>query len=146
MNLNTTTFGSNSDGVFDAIATLYCRKNDKQRTPSNVVSHDVFFRRPRFRLYCDVSNVARETFQTWQDRRFKRGKRDVSNVARETFQTWQDTFQTWQERRRFKRGKRDVSNVARETWQERRCKRRFKRGKRDVSNVARPRFKRGKRR
>jgi hypothetical protein len=36
-----------------------------------------FFRRPRFRLYCDVSNVARETLQTWQDRRFKHGKRDV---------------------------------------------------------------------
>jgi hypothetical protein len=90
-----------------------------------------FFRRPNFRLSCDVSNVARETLQTWQDRRFKRRKRDVSNVARETLQTWQE--------RRFKRGKSDVSNVARETLQtsqERRCKRR----KTDVSNVARPTF------
>jgi hypothetical protein len=81
-----------------------------------------FFRRPCFRLYCDVSNVvsnvARETLQTWQDRRFKRGKRDVANVARPTFQTWQE--------RRCKRGKIDVSNVAIETlqtWQVRRCKR-----------------------
>jgi hypothetical protein len=79
-----------------------------------------FFRRPSFRLYCDVSNVARETLQTWQDRHFKRGKTDVSNVARPTFQTWQE--------RRCKRGKTDVSNVARETlqtWQDRH----FKRGK-----------------
>jgi hypothetical protein len=102
-----------------------------------------FFRRPNFRLSCDVSNVARETLQTWQDRRCKRRKRDVSNVARETLQTWQD--------RRFKRRKRDVANVARETlqmWQDRR----FKRRKRDVANVAREtlqtwqdrRFKRGK--
>jgi hypothetical protein len=52
-------------------------------------------------------DVVRPTFQTWQDRRFKRGKRDVANVAR-----------------RFKRGKRDV-DVARpfQTWQVRRCKR-----------------------
>jgi hypothetical protein len=87
-----------------------------------------FFRRPNFRLSCDVSNVARPTFQTSQERRFKRRKTDVSNVARETFQTWQE--------RRFKRGKTDVSNVARatfQTWQERR----FKRRKRDVANVAR---------
>jgi hypothetical protein len=43
--------------------------------------------------------VARETFQTWQDR-------DVANVASEMFQTWQE--------RRFKGGKRDVK-VERET-------------------------------
>jgi hypothetical protein len=49
--------------------------------------------------------VARPTFQTWQDRRCKRGKRDVSKVARETFQTWQE--------RHFKGGKRDVLKVAR---------------------------------
>jgi ribonuclease HI len=40
------TFGSNSDGAFDAIATLYCRENDKQQTPSNVISHDVAFPTP----------------------------------------------------------------------------------------------------
>jgi hypothetical protein len=32
----------------------------------------------------DVSDVARGTFQTWQEGRFKGGKRDVSKVARET--------------------------------------------------------------
>jgi hypothetical protein len=71
-----------------------------------------FFRRPHFRLYCDVSNVARETLQTWQDRHFKRGKRDVLNMAIETSRTWQD--------RRLERGKSDILNVARETsetWQ-----------------------------
>jgi hypothetical protein len=56
----------------------------------------------------DVSNVAIPTCQTWQTRRFKRGKTDVSNVASETFQTWQE--------RRFKGGKRDVLKVARETF------------------------------
>ena len=35
--LHTTAFGSNSDGAFDAIATFYCWKTDKPRTPSNVV-------------------------------------------------------------------------------------------------------------
>jgi hypothetical protein len=40
---NTTAFGSNSDGAFDAIATFYCRTTDKPQTPSNVVSHDVVF-------------------------------------------------------------------------------------------------------
>ena len=49
--------------------------------------------------------MASETFQTWQERRFKGGKRDVSNVARETFQTWQE--------RHFKGGKRDILKVAR---------------------------------
>jgi hypothetical protein len=39
----TSASGSNSDGAFDVIATLYCRKNDKHRTPSNVVSQDVAF-------------------------------------------------------------------------------------------------------
>ena len=39
----TTAFGSIFDGAFDAIATFYCRKTDKPRTPSNVVSHDVVF-------------------------------------------------------------------------------------------------------
>jgi hypothetical protein len=39
----TSKFGSNFDGAFDAIATLYCRENDKHRTPSNIVSHDVTF-------------------------------------------------------------------------------------------------------
>jgi hypothetical protein len=38
----TSTFGSNLM-AFDAIATLYFRENDKQWTPSNVVSHDVTF-------------------------------------------------------------------------------------------------------
>jgi hypothetical protein len=74
-----------------------------------------FFRRPSFHLYCDVSNVARETLQTWQDRRFRHGKIDVSNVAREMLQTWQE--------RRYKRGKTEVSNVASETlqtWQDQR--------------------------
>jgi hypothetical protein len=77
-----------------------------------------FFQRQCFRLYCDVSNMARETLQTWQDRRFKRGKRDIANVARPTFQTWQ--------LRRCKRSKRDVTNVERpmfQTWQLRHCKR-----------------------
>jgi hypothetical protein len=62
----------------------------------------------------DVANVASETlktssetFQTWQERRFKGGKTDISNVASETFQTWQE--------RRFKGGKRDVLKVARPT-------------------------------
>jgi hypothetical protein len=41
--IGTTAFGSNSDGAFDAIATFYCRKTDKPRTPSNVVSQDVVF-------------------------------------------------------------------------------------------------------
>jgi hypothetical protein len=97
------------------------------RPPQTSFHMTSFFRRPSFRLYCDVSNVARETLQTWQGRRFKCGKTDVENVARETLQTWQD--------RRFKRGKRDVANVARptfQTWQVRRCKR----GMTDVSNVA----------
>jgi hypothetical protein len=123
------------------------------RPPQTSFHMTSFFRRPNFRRYCDVSNVARETFQTSQDRRFKRGNCDVSNVARPTFQTWQlrrgncdvsnvarPTFQTWQ-LRRFKRGNCDVSNVAIatfqtwqlriatfQTWQERR----FKRGKTDV--------------
>ena len=98
------------------------------RPPQTSFHMTSFFRRPSFRLYCDVSNMARETLQTWQGRRFKCGKTDIENVARETLQTWQD--------RRFKRGKRDVANVARPTfqsWQERR----FKRRKRDVANVAR---------
>jgi hypothetical protein len=74
-----------------------------------------FFRRPSFNLYCDVSNVARETLQTWQDGRFRHGKTDVSNVAREMLQTWQE--------RCYKRGKTEVSNVASETlrtWQDQR--------------------------
>jgi hypothetical protein len=40
---STKTFGSNSDDAFDAIATFYCRKTDKPRTPSNVVSQDAIF-------------------------------------------------------------------------------------------------------
>jgi hypothetical protein len=51
--------------------------------------------------------VASETFQTWQERRFKGGKTNISNVASETFHTWQE--------RRFKGGKRDVLKVARPT-------------------------------
>jgi hypothetical protein len=35
---HTSAFGSNSDGTFVVIATFYCQKNDKHRTPSNVVS------------------------------------------------------------------------------------------------------------
>jgi hypothetical protein len=125
----TTAFGSNSDGAFDAIATFYCRKTDKPRTPSNVVSHDVVFptttfssvlRRymtPRVIINWIVQphiDVVRPTFQTWQE--------TFQNVASETLKTWQD--------RRFKRGKTDVQtwqvNVASETlqtWQVRRCKR-----------------------
>jgi hypothetical protein len=108
----TTAFGSNSDGAFDAIATFYCRKTDKPRTPSNVVSHDVVFPTTTFssilrrfkRGKRDVANVARPTFQTWQERRCKRGKTDVSNVAIETFaNVARETLQTWQDRR-FKRG------------------------------------------
>jgi hypothetical protein len=34
----TTTFGSNLDGAFEAVATFYCRKIDKPWTPSNVFS------------------------------------------------------------------------------------------------------------
>jgi hypothetical protein len=79
------------------------------RPPQTSFHMTSFFRRPNFRRYYDVSNVARETLQTSQERRCKRGKRDVSNVARPTFQTWQE--------RRCKRGKRDVSNVARPTFQ-----------------------------
>jgi hypothetical protein len=122
----TTTFGSNSDGAFDAIATFYYRKTDKPRTPSNVVSHDVVFSTTTFssrlrRFKCgkrDIANMARPTFQTWQERHCKCGKTDVSNVAIETLQTWQE--------RHCKRGKTNVSNVAIETlktWQVRRCKR-----------------------
>jgi hypothetical protein len=66
-----------------------------------------FFRQPHFRLYCDVSNVARDIanvarpmFQTWQERRLKRGKRDIRNVARPTSRTWQEQH--------LKRGKRDI--------------------------------------
>jgi hypothetical protein len=83
--------------------------------PQTLFHMTSFFRRPSFRLYCDVSNVARETLQTWQDRCFKRGKTNVSSVARETLQTWQE--------RRCKHGKTHVSNVASETlqmWQDRR--------------------------
>jgi hypothetical protein len=40
---DTIAFGSNFDGAFDAIATFYCQKTDKPRTPSNVISHDVGF-------------------------------------------------------------------------------------------------------
>jgi hypothetical protein len=51
--------------------------------------------------------VASETFQTWQERRFKGGKTDISNVASEMFQMWQE--------RHFKGGKRDILKVARPT-------------------------------
>jgi hypothetical protein len=68
--------------------------------------------------------VASETFQTWQVRRFKRGKTDVSNVARLTFQTWQE--------RRFRGGKRDVLKGGK------RDVLRWQGGKRDVLKVARP--------
>jgi hypothetical protein len=43
MTLHNSTFGSNFDDMFIAIATLYCREIDKHRTPSNVISHDVSF-------------------------------------------------------------------------------------------------------
>jgi len=39
----TSTFGSNFDNLFDTISTLYFQENDKQWTPSNVISHDVAF-------------------------------------------------------------------------------------------------------
>ena len=46
------------------------------RPPQTSFHMTSFFRRPNFHRYCDVSNVARETLQTWKDRRFKRGKTD----------------------------------------------------------------------
>jgi hypothetical protein len=96
----TSAFGSNFDGAFDAIATFYCRKTDKPQTPSNFVSQDVVFPTTEFSSVLqrymmprviinwifqphidvvrptsrDVSNMAIPTFQTCQDRRFKRGK------------------------------------------------------------------------
>jgi hypothetical protein len=83
------------------------------RPPQTSFQMTSFFRRPSFRLYCDVSNMEREMFQTWQDRRFRHGKTDMLNVARETLQTWQE--------RRYKRGKTEVSNMASEalqTWKD----------------------------
>jgi hypothetical protein len=41
--VHTSTFGSNSDSAFDAIATFVCQDNGKQQTPSNVISHDITF-------------------------------------------------------------------------------------------------------
>jgi hypothetical protein len=52
--------------------------------------------------------VAILMFQTWQERRFKGGKRDVSKVARETFQRWKE--------RRSRGGKRDILKLAREMF------------------------------
>jgi len=70
----TSTFGSNSNGVFDAIATLYCQENDKQQTPSNVISHNVTFLTPwlssllrRFMRTCVISDL---TVQTTYSRRY----------------------------------------------------------------------------
>jgi hypothetical protein len=97
---NTSAFGSNSDGAFDVIATLYCRENDKHQTPSNVISQDIAFPTTYFpsglrrfmwtRVIMNLIvqphiDVVRLTSGTWQDQRIGRGKRDVLKVARETF-------------------------------------------------------------
>jgi hypothetical protein len=105
--LFTSTFGSNLDGAFDVIATLYCRENDKQQNPSNVVSHevtflttqissllrrfmqtcvisDLIFQTPYIHHKTDVSKVVRPTSWMWQERRLRRGKSDVLDVARGT--------------------------------------------------------------
>jgi hypothetical protein len=43
VHIHTSAFGSNTDDMFVAIATLYCREIEKHRIPSNVVSRDVDF-------------------------------------------------------------------------------------------------------
>jgi hypothetical protein len=109
----TSTFGSNFDDTFDVIATLYCLENDKQWTPSNVVSHDVAFpmtyifsllrcfiqtrvisdltiQTPYIHRNTDVLEVARATSWRWQERHVGGGKRDILEVERETSWRWKE--------------------------------------------------------
>jgi hypothetical protein len=131
---HTSTFGSNSDGAFDAIATLYCQENDKQLTPSNVVSHDVSFSDDiDDRLYCDVScghvssrfdcpnprfDVALATSKTSLLPPPRHRSFHLQDVSLATSQT--SLLEV--ARPRLGGGKRDILEVARETswrWQER---------------------------
>jgi hypothetical protein len=108
--------------VFDTIATLYCRENDKQLTPSNVVSHDVSFPTfhmtfalatsktsllppprhscllllPRFppprRHSCHLHDIGLATSQTSLLPRLGCGKTDIWEVARATLEVARETL------------------------------------------------------
>jgi hypothetical protein len=116
----TSTFGSNSDNTFDAIATLYCRRMTNNGPPQTSFHMTSLFRRHRFRLYCDVSCrrvISDLTVQTPYSHR----KTDVLEVARDDIlEVARVTSWRWQERR-LGGGKRDVLEVAREmsraTWE-----------------------------